>query len=57
MPVDENELNDLIGRFITDLGATVHAGNVERRINRRPPGSPGPPATETPFNIIYEVRP
>jgi len=28
MPVDENELNDLIGRFITDLGATVHAGNV-----------------------------
>ena len=28
MPVDENELNDLIGQFITDLGATVHAGNV-----------------------------
>ena len=28
MPVDENELNDLIGRFITDLGATVQAGNV-----------------------------
>jgi hypothetical protein len=28
MPVDEDQLNDLIGRFITDLGATVHAGNV-----------------------------
>ena len=35
MPVDENELNNLIGRFFADL--------------RR--------ATETPFNIIYEVRP
>ncbi len=52
MPVDENELNDLTGRFITDLGATVHAGNAAAagftRIRR---------ATETPFNIIYEVRP
>jgi Methyltransferase domain len=28
MPVDEDQLNDLIGQFITDLGATVHAGNV-----------------------------
>ncbi len=28
MPVDEDQLNDLIGRFITDFGATVHAGNV-----------------------------
>ncbi len=28
MPVDEDQLNDLIGRFVTDLGATVHAGNV-----------------------------
>jgi SAM-dependent methyltransferase len=28
MPVDEDQLNDLIGHFITDLGATVHAGNV-----------------------------
>ena len=52
MPVDENELNDLTSRFITDLGATVHAGNAAAagftRIRR---------ATETPFNIIYEVRP
>ncbi len=28
MPVDEDQFNDLIGQFITDLGATVHAGNV-----------------------------
>jgi hypothetical protein len=28
MPVDEDQLNELIGQFITDLGATVQAGNV-----------------------------
>jgi SAM-dependent methyltransferase len=28
MAVDEDQLNDLLGRFVTDLGATVHAGNV-----------------------------
>jgi hypothetical protein len=28
MPVDEDQLNNLIGQFITDLGATVQAGNV-----------------------------
>jgi hypothetical protein len=26
--VDEDRLNDLLGRFVNDLGATVHAGNV-----------------------------
>jgi SAM-dependent methyltransferase len=26
--IDEDRLNDLLGRFVTDLGATVHAGNV-----------------------------
>ena len=28
MPVDEDQLNNLIGQFITDLGATVQAGHV-----------------------------
>ena len=28
MTIDEDQLNDLLGRFVTDLGATVHAGNV-----------------------------
>jgi hypothetical protein len=33
MPVDEDQLNDLIGRF-----------------------TPTRRATETPFNVIYEIR-
>jgi SAM-dependent methyltransferase len=28
MAIDEDKLNDLLGRFVTDLGATMHAGNV-----------------------------
>src|SRR5215212_1563371 len=27
--IDETKLNDLLGRFVTDLGATIAAGNVE----------------------------
>ncbi len=28
MSIDEAKLNDLLGRFVGDLGATMHAGNV-----------------------------
>lgn len=28
MPVDTNKLNEFLGRFINDLGASVHAGMV-----------------------------
>ena len=28
MTIDQDTMNDLLGRFVTDLGATVHAGNV-----------------------------
>ena len=26
MTIDQDTMNDLLGRFVTDLGATVHAG-------------------------------
>jgi SAM-dependent methyltransferase len=28
MAIDEDRMGELLGRFVTDLGATVHAGNV-----------------------------
>lgn len=28
MNIDENKLNDLLGKFVSDLGATMHAGTV-----------------------------
>ena len=28
MPVDSNKLNEFLGRFINDFGASVHAGMV-----------------------------
>jgi hypothetical protein len=28
MPVDTNKLHEFLGRFINDLGASVHAGMV-----------------------------
>src|SRR5664279_4594350 len=28
MAINQDTLNELLGRFVTDLGATVHAGNV-----------------------------
>ena len=28
MTIDQDTMNDLLGRFVTDLSATVHAGNV-----------------------------
>jgi hypothetical protein len=39
MAVDMDKLQEFLGRFVTDLGATF----------RR--------AAETPFNLVYEVRP
>ena len=28
MSINENKLNELLGRFVSDLGATMHAGSI-----------------------------
>ncbi len=46
---DTDRLNTFIGRFVSDLGAAVHAGMVvigERLGLYR-----------APFNVVYEARP
>ena len=62
MAVNMVKLQEFLGRFVTDLGATFAAGNVVTghhlglyralagftRFRR---------AAETPFNLVYEVRP
>ena len=49
--IDTAELDQLLGRFVTDLGATVaavaHAAGF-RTFQR---------VAQTPFNLVYEARP
>jgi hypothetical protein len=67
--IKEDKLNEFLGRFITDLGATAAAGNGGYSLG----GQAGEAAirqiateagftrfrrgSQTPFNLVYEVRP
>ena len=59
MPIDQDKLGELLGMFVTDLGATIAAGNIV--VGRRVAGQAGFTrfcrATETPFNAVCEARP
>ena len=75
MAVDMDKLQEFLGRFVTDLGATFAAGNVVTghrlglyRALATGPASAGELVTDagftrfrraaqTPFNLVYEVRP
>jgi hypothetical protein len=71
MTIDQDKLTDFLHKFVGDLGATMAAGNVllgdrlgaqagEEPI-RRLAADAGYTrfrrVAETPFNIVYEVRP
>jgi hypothetical protein len=67
MTIDQDKLTDFLHKFAGDLGATMAAGNVllgaqagEEPI-RRLAADAGYTrfrrVAETPFNIVYEVRP
>jgi hypothetical protein len=55
MPIDQDKFGELLGTFVTDLGATIAAGSIVvgpeqagfTRFRR---------AAGTPFNTIYEAR-
>ena len=59
MPIDQDKLGELLGMFVTDLGATIAAWNIV--VGRRGAGQAGftrfRRATETPFNAVCEARP
>lgn len=69
MAIDEAKLNELVGRFVNDLGATGHAANmvIGDRLGRyRALAANGPMtsgqlarvrrAAQTPFNLVLEAR-
>lgn len=61
MTIDEDRLNDLLGRFVSDLGATAHAGNavigdrlgLYRGLSEIGPAAPGELATHTGTSARY----
>jgi hypothetical protein len=69
--INQDELNEFAGRFLTDLGAATHCRPVQRGRAVLPARVPGQPAgdlrprrftsfrraTETPVNRVFEVRP
>jgi hypothetical protein len=70
MTIDQDKLTDFLHKFVGDLGATMAAGNV--LLGDRLGAQAGEPirrlaadagytrfrrVAETPFNIVYEVRP
>ena len=75
MAVDMDKLQEFLGRFVTDLGATFAAGNVVighhlglyralaageaaiRQVTADAGFTRFRRAAETPFNLVYEVRP
>jgi hypothetical protein len=62
MAIDTDKLQDFLGRFVTDLGATFAAGNQAgegaiRQITADAGFTLIRRAAETPFNLVYEVRP
>jgi hypothetical protein len=62
MAVDMDKLQEFLGRFVTDLGATFAAGAQAgeaaiRQITADAGFTRFRRAAETPFNLVYEVRP
>ena len=56
MAIDTGKLHEFLGKFVTDLGAQAGEAAIRRVVTdagfarfRR--------AAETPFNLVYEVRP